>query len=79
MDRQQLERFRAALQRKARVAAEKARARTPRPTPPTKAPKVMGDPDGELDEIARERTPDDPDPRVKSTRHGQVTADKWNQ
>jgi hypothetical protein len=79
MDRQQLQRFRAAVQRKARMAAEKARARTPRPGPASKAPRVMGDPDGALDDIARERQPDDPDPRVKSRRHGQVTADKWNQ
>jgi hypothetical protein len=29
--------------------------------------------------LARERTPDDLDPRAKSTGHGKKTADKWNQ
>jgi hypothetical protein len=28
---------------------------------------------------SNERPPDEPDPRTKSTGHGQKTADKWNQ
>jgi hypothetical protein len=28
---------------------------------------------------SHERPPDEPDPRTKSTGHGQKTADKWNQ
>jgi hypothetical protein len=29
--------------------------------------------------VADDRPPGDVDPRTKSSRHGQVTADKWNQ
>jgi hypothetical protein len=37
------------------------------------------DPDAEAKLIAHERPQGVVDPRAKNSRHGQVTADKWNQ
>jgi hypothetical protein len=62
-DDKQLERFRQAVEDK----NEEARARQGEPP---EAPDEL-EPDG-----ARQDTPDE---RAKSSRHGHVTADKWNQ
>jgi hypothetical protein len=62
-DDKQLERFRQAVEDK----NEEARKR-------------QGEPPEAPDELEPERAPQDtPDERAKSSRHGQVTADKWNQ
>ena len=60
---QQLQQFREAVDRK----AEAAEAGNPSRTGPP--PAEEGDPG----------RPNDTDPREKSSRKGQVTADKWNQ
>ena len=62
-DDKQLERFRQAVEDK----NEEARKR-------------QGEPPETPDELEPDGAPQDtPDERAKSSRHGQVTADKWNQ
>jgi hypothetical protein len=66
MDTEQQERFREAVERKAQEAEDASRAKE-RPTGDNPGP-IHGD-----------QAPDVPSEREKSSRHGQVTADKWNQ
>jgi hypothetical protein len=63
MDRQQQERFKRAVERKERDASRQAETADGR--------------DGK-EELAADQH-DEIGPRDKSSRHGQVTADKWNQ
>jgi hypothetical protein len=65
-----------ALRRK-REEAERHAAASPRQAPGTGGQGV--DPDAERKLGAREPSQDVPDPRAKSSGHGQKTADKWNQ
>jgi hypothetical protein len=65
MEPEQQERFRQAVERKAQDAEAASRAKE-RPTGENPGP-IDGD------------QADAPSEREKSSRHGQVTADKWNQ
>ena len=71
-----------ALKRK-REEAERMAAVSPRQGPdgPAGGASAQGgvDPDSEAKLIAHERPQGVVDPRAKSSGHGQVTADKWNQ
>jgi len=74
MDSQQRRRFEQAVDRKRAEAQERSRATA------GDANEHEGRPGGQEDEIAaRERPQGTVDPRTKSSRHGKVTADKWNQ
>jgi hypothetical protein len=66
MEPEQQERFRKAVERKAEEAEAASRAKE----------RPGGENPGAID---GEHTPDVPSEREKSSRHGQVTADKWNQ
>ena len=78
MDREQQERFREAVDRKAEEAERKGREGTPHAGGPP--PGATGSEEGqERDLIGTDRQQDDLSPRDKNTRHGKVTADKWNQ
>ena len=65
MDDDQLERFEQAVKDKSEEAKRKA-----------EAPQAHDPPPGELGQASDQNPPDD---RATSSRHGQVTADKWNQ
>jgi hypothetical protein len=74
MKKRDLNRFKKAVERK-REAAE-ARSRMT-----ANVPRGAGgaDPAAEQQLVAHERPQGVPDPRAKSSGHGQKTADKWNQ
>jgi hypothetical protein len=75
MDREQQERMKEAVERKAR-AAEAASRQTGEGAPGSEASDV----DGDQEELRSAAQPQDTlSPRAKSTRHRKVTADKWNQ
>jgi hypothetical protein len=63
MDQEQQERFKRAVERKEREASERG--------------DTTGKRGGEDEPAAQQH--DEIGPRDKSSRHGQVTADKWNQ
>jgi hypothetical protein len=74
MDPQQQEAFAQAVERKKREALEASRQQDA----PTKAPGDLGHgSQHNRDEPAT--TQDQPTPHHKGTRHGQVTAENWNQ
>jgi hypothetical protein len=74
MDSQQRRRFAQAVERKQAEAEERSRSGGDDVGEETRRP------GGQEDEIAdASRPPGTVDPRAKSSRHGQVTADKWNQ
>jgi hypothetical protein len=77
MDREQQERLREAVDRKAEDAERKGREGNPHAggQPPGPARDAEGQ---ERELIATDRRPDDLSPRDKSTGHGKKTADKWN-
>lgn len=75
MDQQERQHFEQALARKRAEAL--SRARTGGAASPGAATGAR--PDAERELHAHEQTQDVPDPRTKNSRHGQVTADKWNQ
>lgn len=70
MDPQERQQFAAALARKRAEAQARARDGGP--------PHGAGRPDADADAHGRAGT-QRTDPRAKNSRHGQVTADKWNQ
>jgi hypothetical protein len=75
MDEQQQDRFKAAVERKAR-AAEAASKETGDGAPGSES----GDIQGEQESLHSPSQPQDTrSARDKSTRHRKVTADKWNQ
>jgi hypothetical protein len=74
MDEQQREAFEKAVERKKQEAEEASR----RGGHPTGAPEVDG-PGAPPDLDAPSGSQDQPTPRHKGTRHGQVTAENWNQ
>ena len=65
MDDEQLERFEQAVKAKSEDAKRKSEEGQPHGPPPA-----------DLGEPSDRQAPDD---RASNTRHGQVTADKWNQ
>jgi hypothetical protein len=75
MDQEQQQRFKDAVERKAR-ASEDASHETGEGSPGSEAGEVQGDQENL-------RSPSQPQdtfsPRDKNTRHRKVTADKWNQ
>jgi hypothetical protein len=73
MDREQQEQFRKAVDRKA--AAAEAASHNPRREP--RDPDVNPAAESELTDAAQD--PDTLSVRAKSSRHGHVTADHWNQ
>ena len=74
MEREQQERFKEAVERKARAAEEASRA-----TQDT-APGNEGGIEGDQESLRSAAQPQDTfSVRDKSTRHKKVTADKWNQ
>jgi hypothetical protein len=75
MKKRERNRFRKALDRK-RAETEQRSRRAERRGPAHGSPV---DPAAEQQPIAHERPQDVPDPRTKSSGHGQKTADKWNQ
>jgi hypothetical protein len=72
-DDKQLERFRQAVEEKNEQAKQKAEAAPP----PSAEQDVVPGEQPELHEPGRPQ--DTRDARAKSSRHGQVTADNWNQ
>ncbi len=76
MDPQQDARFREALRRKSEDTQGAGPARGTTPPPGTDHSELA---DHERQLIADDRPQGTPDPRATNTRHGQVTADKWNQ
>jgi len=77
MDQQERQHFEQALARKR--AEAQARERTGGAASPGAPGGGAIRPDVERELIAHERPQDVADPRTKNSRHGQVTADKWNQ
>jgi hypothetical protein len=71
-DDKQLERFKQAVEEKNEDAQRKAQASPPNPSEP-----ALPEEEPELHDPGRPQ--DTRDERAKSSRHGQVTADKWNQ
>jgi len=72
-DERQMERFREAVDEKSEAA--KAASEQPR-----QRPGRGDDVDGDQAELTEQGRPqDERDERKKNSRHGQVTADKWNQ
>ncbi|MBB4665202.1 hypothetical protein [Conexibacter arvalis] len=77
MERAQRERFEQAVERKREEAERRAQGGGPRGEPGAEG---AGKPGGQEEQLhAPERPQDIPDPRKKSSGHGQKTADKWNQ
>jgi hypothetical protein len=72
-DDKQLERFRQAVEEKNERARQKAEAAPP----PREEQDVVPEEQPELHEPGRPQ--DTRDERAKSSRHGHVTADRWNQ
>lgn len=70
MDKEQQERFKRAVEDKQEKAEAKGIAGTARAT--------GGGPESDEERTGSERR-HEPTDRTESTRHGQVTADKWNQ
>ena len=76
MDDQQKKAFEQALERKNEEAEAKALANQPHPPSGTDVKELPAE---ESPLIEDGRTQDVRDVRAKNSRHGQVTADKWNQ
>ena len=74
MDEEQQERFKDAVERKARASEEASRAT--QQGPPGSEGSVQGD---QEDLTSPSQPQDTASPRAKNTRHKKVTADKWNQ
>jgi hypothetical protein len=74
MDEQQRKAFEAAVERKKQAALDASRQQGA----PTQPPDVGGSGGSQgLDDPSASQ--DDPTPHQKGTRHGQVTAENWNQ
>ncbi|HYF28668.1 MAG TPA: hypothetical protein VD931_23205 [Baekduia sp.] len=76
MDKSQQDRFRKAVDEKAGAADAAARS-TGLPAEEGGGETSLRDHAAQTD--ASRNEPGDVDPRTKNSRHGQVTADKWNQ
>jgi hypothetical protein len=74
MDPDQQQAFKQAVERKKQESAEASR----QGGHPTRAPQELG-PDGAHDLDRPSKSQDEPMPNQKGTRHGQVTAENWNQ
>ena len=79
MDDQQREAFAAAVERKKAEAEERSQTGPVRGAPPGEDPASQGIADAAQKIEADSGVQDDFSTRDKSTRHGKVTADKWNQ
>jgi hypothetical protein len=74
MDEQQRKAFEAAVERKKQDALEASQAQPI----PARSPKDVG-PDSQQNLVKPSTSQDDPTPHDKGTRHGQVSAENWNQ